>query len=127
MKLSLPNKGLFRKEKIKAGGEIIAIDTCDSSLKIIRGGIEKGKIIVSGFAYKKVFSHDKEYSFLADKVKELLKECGLEPQKLKRSRIYAVIPGSEVCVRVLKLPAMPDDEIKQAVRAKIKEVVSYPL
>lgn len=118
----------FGKQSKGPAEAILSVHIRNDFLRVVKGSKEKGKIIVSAFANKKIFSQDKAYSLLADKLKELLRECGLlEEKKLKKLRIYSILSGSDVCVRVFKIPFMPKDEVPQAVKAKIKEIVSYPL
>jgi len=110
-----------------SSGEIISIDAHTDYLKVVRAGKLRDKIIIRQFGHKRLFSQEKTYAHFADKLRELLRECGVEEKRIKKSNMQLILSGSEVCVRVIKLPVMPKEEVAQAVKAKIKEVVSYPL
>ena len=63
-------------------GEIISIDAHTDYLKVVRANKFKDKVIIRQFGHKRLFSQEKTYAHFADKLRELLKECGVEEKKV---------------------------------------------
>ncbi len=108
---------MFRK---KTGSAIIGLDIGTDSIKLLKGIKKEGRIRVLDFAYRKYSASEATPNLISQYIAELLSSAA----DTKKSRIHATIPGRKLCVRVVRLPVMPKEEIAQAIRSEIRKYVS---
>ncbi len=109
--------------------DTIALDLSSNIIKMVSGRRIQDKILISNFGSIRAYSSlsTPDLSSISNGIKKLLVDRGFEPSKFKNINAHCVISGAKLCIRLVKLPAMSKDEVHQAVKAKIKEFVSYPL
>jgi len=110
----------------KADRSVIGLDIGSDSIKMVRGFKAEGKIRVLDFACRKYLPSEATPELLSLHLHELLASI-LNTKQIKTSRIHALISGRKLCIRVVKLPIMPEQEIYQAIRSKIRKYVSPDL
>lgn len=117
------NRGMLGKQTEK---DVISLDIGRDSIKMLKGIKREGKICLSNFASQKHFALENRPDLLSQDIYELLGSV-VDAKKIKRAKIYSTIAGRKLCVRTVKLPVMPEEELYQAVRSKIRKYVSSDL
>jgi len=112
--------------KGKADKLIISLDIGSDSLKVVKGTKKEGKICVLDFAYRAYPAEANTPDLLSKCIHDLLASV-VDIRKIKKFRVHSTISGRKCCIRVVKLPVMPRNEIEQAIRSKIRKYVSPDL
>jgi len=112
--------------KGKADKLIISLDIGSDSLKVVKGIKKEGKICVLDFAYRAYSAEANTPDLLSKCIHDLLASV-VDIRKIKKFRVHSTISGRKCCIRVVKLPVMPRNEIEQAIRSKIRKYVSPDL
>jgi Tfp pilus assembly PilM family ATPase len=105
---------------------IISLDIGSESIKVIKGLKQGGEIRVLDFACQKYPIQEATPNLVSHYIYELLTSV-VDVKRIKKARVHATISGRKLCVRVVKLPVMPVDEVQQAIKSQIRKFVSPDL
>lgn len=110
----------------KADRLVISLDFGSDSIKMIKGMKSEDKICVSDFACQRYPAGEREPDLISRHIHKLLTSV-VDARKIKKARIHSTISGRKLCIRIVKLPVMPEAELYQALRSKIRKYVSPDL
>jgi Tfp pilus assembly PilM family ATPase len=114
---------IYRRQSEKI---IVSLDIGSESIRVIKGLRQDKEVKVLDFASRKYSAQEASANLLSSSIYELLTSL-IDVKKLKKARIHTIISGRKLCVRVVKLPLMPMDEIQQAIKSQIRKFVSPDL
>lgn len=104
----------------KPDGTIIGFDIGSNSIKMVKAMEKEGRLNVLDFACRRYSSSEGTLNLVSQNIKELL----LAAADTKKARIYSVISSRKLCVRAVRLPVMPAEEIHQVIKSEIRKYVS---
>ena len=110
---------MLRKQDDKT---ILGIDIGSDAVRVVRGMKQKGGITILDFA-QKGFLTECPADALIRNMQEALSSL-VDAKKIKSERVHATISGRKLCIRVITLPVMPAQELRQFIKAKICKYVS---
>lgn len=110
----------------RADGAVIGLDIGSDSIRMIKGMKSEDKICVLDYALRRYPAGDYRPDLVSQHIHELLTSV-VGAKKIKKATIHSIISGRKLCIRVVKLPVMPQAELHQAIRSKIRKYVSPDL
>ncbi|MFC1644926.1 type IV pilus assembly protein PilM [Patescibacteria group bacterium] len=123
--------GFFNKKVVDFSEEIFGLDINDLSVKIVQikksnnrssivayGNIDIPSGVVSG---GEIIKKD----ILISKIKEVIKNAG--PKKIKTNRVICSLPESKSFLRIVSMPKMVDDEMREAIKWEIEANIPLSL
>lgn len=105
---------------------IISLDIGSGSIKMVKGAEKEQRICVFDFACRKYPAGKGAVDLVSQHILELLTSVA-DAKQIRKARIHSTISGKKLCIRVVKLPVMPEEEINQAIRSKIRKYISSDL
>jgi len=105
---------------------LIGVDIGSDFIKIVKGSRQRGKIFVDDFGFRKYQSQASKPGLATGQFSDLLSSM-MGEKEIKKAQFYASISSSKVCIRVVNLPVIPQNELYQAVGAKVRKYVSPDL
>ena len=110
----------------RSDGAVIGLDIGSDSIKMIKGMKKEGVICVSDFAHRKYLTGEGTVDLFSRDIQKLLTSL-MGTKKIRKVRIHSIISGRKLCIRVVKLPVIPEAELYQAIKSKIRKYVSPEL
>ncbi len=115
-----------RKSRTKFPQEVVGIDIGNKNIKMLRVKRVKDRFLILDCGLRTLPERERGFVIPAEEVEGAL-ESLLKGKDFKKTSIYSVLPGSKVCLRVITLPQVPQEEIPQILKTYIRKHISYPL
>lgn len=101
----------------------IGLDIGRDSVKLVKVAKKANKVLVLDCAYRKYSQEGNSSGLILEYISQALNSI-LEPKEIKKAAIYSTISGRNLCVRVIRLPFMPKEELYQAISSKVHKYMS---
>ena len=105
---------------------VIGIDIGVDFIKLVKASRQAGKIYVDDFIFHKFQSETTLSEKSLNQLTDILSSVASQ-REIKKAKFYISISSSKFCIRVVDLPFIPQNEIYQAVRARVRKYVSPEL
>jgi len=105
---------------------IIGLDIGPGSIKGVRIEKDGDKVFVVDFIHSQFSTQNVQSEVLSRQIKEIVYSL-VDEKTLKKTKIYTIISGNRLCIRSVRLPFIPKQELPQAVKSKIRKYVSADL
>lgn len=102
---------------------IISINIETDLISLVAGIKKQGKIQILDFAYRKNTAGEQTPDSISKDIHDLLNSA-TQLRKIRRPVVHSTISGRKLCVRVLRMPVMPDAEIAMAIKPKVFKYIS---
>lgn len=101
----------------------IGVDLGSQTVKLVRCQVNEQGPLFTHLGIKAIpLEEEKDLSLVGEVLRALFHEVNLKPQKVR-----LVCSGTGVHLRRLSLPAMPKEELKEAVRWELKGLIPQPI
>lgn len=124
--MSFLNKKIFNY-----ANDIIGLDLSDLSVKVAKFEDEGGEQKVISYGSVKIpmgavsDGEIKKADQVVAAIKKLIKEAG--PKKLKTKKVICSLPETKAFLRIVSIPAMEPDEVREAVKWEMEANIPLPL
>ena len=111
--------------------ETFGMDISDLSIKIVKLKEKKGKYLLSSFSFQKIEKGIIEEGVIKDKeklsffIKEAIKK--VKGEKIKTKYTVCCLPEEKAFLQVIKMPKMPDEDLKSAILFEVENYIPLPL
>ncbi|MFH1622235.1 MAG: pilus assembly protein PilM [Candidatus Omnitrophota bacterium] len=110
------------KKKQKDTGIILSIDIGSDAVRLVQGVKLKGGISILDFAQKSFLTECPPEELIINIQKAL--SSIFSSKKLNKETVHTIISGRKLCIRVITLPVIPEQELRVAVRSKVRKYVA---
>ncbi len=111
--------------------EIFGMDVSDLSIKVVKLKRKRKKTLFSSFNFQKIEKGVIEKGIIKDKeklsffIKEAIKN--VKGEKIKTKYVNCCLPEEKAFLQVIKMPKMPDEDLKSAVLFEAENYIPLPL
>ena len=107
---------LFKKKD----RNIIGISIDNDSIRAVKGQYKPSKLSIADAGFKELSRNDFQTGSVSDYLRELIASL-TSAKETKKVSINFIVSGAKVCIRTVKLPVIPRQEIYHAVRSKVRK------
>ncbi len=111
------------KEKKISNKPIISINIETDLVSLVVGIKKESKVHVLDFAYRKNTAGEQSPDSISRDIHELFNSSA-QIKKIKKPIIHSTISGRKLCIRVLRMPVMPQSELALAIKPKVFKYIS---